>query len=186
MKARSPSLCGIAAVVLLTVLAGLPVAARFGQEAGPPIVASDMEGRRLPSGGPECPWSAGSAVVGYGEMAQCRIMYMEDKDIFYDPYDVWDEIGRTWEIIYTNGETEIAGFEEFCSAYQEPDGRVWGACVVEFCPLKRGTYTVKCTMWNPRKPGDPALDAPIVRAMTIDAQCSFQDNPGLLYRRDKH
>ena len=165
------------AVLLMMVLAASSALGQSGQERNGPIICEDMRGRRSPAGGPDCPWYTGSVVVGLGEAGEFEIPYVEDPDIFYDPYDVWDGICRHWEILDSNGQpAELGYYHEDATAHQEEDGRIWGTCYMKCGPMKRGTYTIICTMDDCRLPGDPARDDPVVKQMTMDVRCEFRIN----------
>lgn len=177
MKMSRLSQSGAWAVLLMMVLAASAALGKSGQERNGPIICEDMRGRRSPAGGPDCPWYTGSVVVGLGEAGEFEIPYVEDPDIFYDPYDVWDGICRHWEILDSNGQpAELGYYHEDATAHQEEDGRIWGTCYMKCGPMKRGTYTIICTMDDCRLPGDPAHDDPVVKQMTMDVRCEFRIN----------
>lgn len=173
MRANQPSLQSVLRIFLLVVMAASPALGKFGQERNGPIICADMEGRRNPAGGPECPWYADSVVIGYGEPVLLRIPFVQDPDIFYDPYTVYDGIWCVWKIYDPLGQ-EYSFPGRYADAHPQVPGA--GISYQAFFPQVPGTYTAVCTLSDGRPPGDPARDDPVVKQMTMDVQCWYRIN----------
>ncbi len=182
MRAIRYALYILTAVVFLGMQTTSPAGAKMGQEAGPGIVANEMEGRRQPS---ECDWKQGTVVIGLGEDAYFRVRAAEDEDIYYDPYAIWDIICAIWEFTNSSGEDAVAAGQVSILATwavehvepREPFARLYYDLYARCKIFEPGTYTAKCRIDDCRTdPEDPANDPEIEKSMTADVQFSVKIN----------
>lgn len=162
---------------VLAALVGTPAFARFGAEAGPPILATAIQGQRLdvddwPRGEP-----TSNLTIGLGDGAVFWLSAW-DEDIYYDPFSVYDELFAEWKVTDASGElAAVSRFHEHAQVCEEPGtGRLLYAFACRFFPLHAGTFTVTCDIDDVHGPGAPDDDPAIRKTTSFQNECWFRIN----------